>query len=68
MIEKEDFPIYFRKTLLNMIWKQKGPADILKNNRSIHTKEHFLPRTCEAIVLEKSSMYQVGGQPGQSPE
>jgi hypothetical protein len=76
MIEKEDFPISFRKTLLNMIWKRKGPADILKNNRFIHTKEHFLPRTCEAIVtnkmkpciLEKSSMYQVGGQPGHSPE
>ena len=59
-----------------MIWKAKGPAEILKNNRFIHTKETFLPRTCEALaankmkecILSNSSMYQVGGQPGHSPE
>ena len=59
-----------------MIWKSKGPAEILKNNRFIHTKETFLPRTCEAIVankmkqriLDMSTKYQVGGQPGHSPE
>ena len=76
MIEKEEFPSNFRKTLLNMIWKAKGPAEILKNNRFIHTKESFLPRLCEALatnkmkqcILEKSTKYQVGGQPGHSPE
>ena len=76
MIEKEEFPTSFRKTILNMIWKQKGPAEILKNNRFIHTKETFLPRTCEALatnkmkecILSQSSKYQVGGQPGHSPE
>ena len=59
-----------------MIWKQEGPSEMLKNNRFIHTKESFLPRTCEALaankmkqrILEKSTKYQVGGQPGHSPE
>ena len=76
MIEKEEFPSSFRKTLLNMIWKRKGPAEILSNNRFIHTKESFLPRTCEALVtnkmkqriLENSTKYQIGGQPGHSPD
>ena len=70
MIEKEEFPSSFRRTILNMIWKSKGPAEILKNNRLIHTKENFLPRTCEALaaakmkqrILDKSTKYQVGGQ------
>ena len=54
----------------------EGAADILKNSRFIHMKEGFLPRTCEALVVEKmkepilksSSKYQIGGQPGHSPE
>ena len=53
MIEKEEFPTSFRKTILNMIWKQKGPSEILKNNRFIHTKETFLPRICEALATNK---------------
>ena len=76
MIKKEVFPTSFRKTLLNMIWKQKGLAEILKNNRFIHSKESFVPRLCEALatnkmkrkILSKSSKYQVGGQPGHSSE
>ena len=66
----------FRKTLLYMIWKSKGPQEILKNNRFIHLKEHYLPRTVEALVvnkmkdeiLDKSTMYQIGGQPGHSTD
>ena len=69
MIEKEEFPSSFRRTILNMIWKQKGPSEILTNNRFIHTKESFLPGTCEALatnkmkqrILEKSTKFQVGG-------
>ena len=76
MINKEEFPSLFRRTLLYMIWKQKGSAEILKNSRFIHLKEGFLPRTCEALVvgkmksdiLKSSSKYQVGGQPGHAPE
>ena len=76
IIENEEFPASFRKTILFMIWKQKGPAEVLKNSRFIHMKEGFLPRTCEALVvgkmkdtiLESSSKYQVGGQPGHFPE
>ena len=76
VIENEEFPVGFRKTILYMIWKQKGPADVLKNSRFIHMKESFLPRTCEALVVGKmkncilnsSSKFQVGGQPGHGPE
>ena len=76
MVENVEFPKSFRKTLLYMIWKQKGPAEVLKNSRFIHMKESFLPRTCEAlvvtkmkeIILKSSSKYQVGGQPGHGPE
>ena len=76
MIEKEVFPNSFRRTILYMIWKQKGQAEILKTNRFIHLKESFLPRTCEALVvgkmknciLQSSSKYQVGGQPGHGAE
>ena len=53
MITEEIFPTLFRKTLLNMIWKQKGLAEVLKNNRFIHLKEHYLPRTVEALVVNK---------------
>ena len=73
MIKEEQFPEEFRKTMLQMIWKGKGSADILKNSRFIHIKT-VLPRTTEALVvgrmkdkiLEASSIYQVGGQPGHS--
>ena len=76
MILREEFPSAFRKTILNMIWKQKGPAEILSNSRFIHTKETYWPRICEALAVQKmkstilnsSSKYQVGGQPGHSPE
>ena len=76
MIREENFPIMFRYTLLYMIWKQKGPQEILRNSRFIHLKEHYLPRTVEALVvnkmkddiLAKSTMYQVGGQPGHSTD
>ena len=69
MINEEEFPTLFRKILLYMIWKQKGPQEILRNNRFIHLKEHYLPRTVEALIvnkikddtLEKSTEYQVGG-------
>lgn len=52
-----------------------GPANILGNNRFIHMKE-YLPRLCEALVvdqmkddiLSKSSIFQIGGQQGHSPE
>ena len=38
MIENEEFPTQFSNTLLYMIWKSKGPQEVLKNNRFIHTK------------------------------
>ena len=73
MIKEETFPEDFRKTDLQMIWKCKNSAEELKNSRFIHLKS-FLPRACEAVlvgkmkerILESSSMYQVGGQPGHS--
>ena len=37
IVENEEFP--HRKTLLFMVWKQKGPAEVLKNSRFKHMKE-----------------------------
>ena len=76
MLVNEEFPTGFRKTILHMIWKQKGPSEVLKNSRFIHMKEGFLPRACEALIVNKmkdsilssSSKFQVGGQPGHAPE
>ena len=75
MINNEQFPEQFRETTLQMIWKSKGPAEILKNNRFLHLKS-YLPRACEALIvgrmkqdiLAASSPYQVGGQPGHSAD
>ena len=74
-IDRKVFPDKFMHTVLHMIWKQKGPANILGNNRFIHMKS-YLPRLCEALVVDQmkddilsnSSVYQIGGQPGHSPE
>ena len=73
IIDNEEVPIMFRKTLLIMIWKRKGPMDILKNNRFLHMKE-VLARCVDALVVNqmkepltsKLSIYQVGGLPGHS--
>ena len=73
LIKTEKFPDEFRKTVLHMIWKGKGAAEVLKNSWFVHMKT-FLPRACEAVlvgrmkerILAKSSIYQVGGQPGHS--
>ena len=73
LIKTETFPDDFRKTVLHMIWKGKGEAAVLKNSRFVHMKT-FLPRACEAVlvgrmkqrILDSSSIYQVGGQPGHS--
>ena len=73
IIDKEEIPDFFRTTVLHMIWKRKGPMEILKNNRFLHMKQ-VLARTVDAIVvtqmkqplISKLSMYQVGGLPGHS--
>ena len=71
IIQDEDVHDIFRNTVLHMTWKQKGPADILKNNRFIPMID-YLPRTCEALIVRKMkedilrmfSIYQIGGQKG----
>ena len=73
VIDQEDLPNSFRKTTLYMIWKRKGPMNMLKNNRFLHMKE-VMPRTLDALIVAKmkqeiidsSSIYQVGGLPGHS--
>jgi hypothetical protein len=73
IIDKEEIPESFRKTTLIMIWKMKGPMNVLKNNRFLHMKD-VLARTVDALVVSKmkdqlvesSSIYQVGGLPGHS--
>ena len=73
MVEDEQFPSSFRKTVLYMIWKQKGAMDILSNNRFLHMKE-VLARTVDALVVDQmketliksATIYQIGGLPGHS--
>ena len=73
IIDKEEIPESFSKTTLIMIWKMKGPMNILKNNRFLHMKD-VLARTVDALVVAKmkeqlvdsSSIHQVGGLPGHS--
>ena len=50
VIENEEIPDNFRKTTLYMIWKSKGPMNILKNNRFLHMKS-VMARTVDAIVV-----------------
>ena len=59
-----------------MLWKCKGRPEILENNRFIHCKEWW-PRVAESLVVEDglktpllngSSIYQIGGQPGHRSE
>ena len=52
MIEEEEFPTSFRKTVLYMIWKRKGSMDILSNNRFLHMKE-VLARTVDALIVDQ---------------
>ena len=73
IIEKEEVPASFHKTVLIMLWKRKGSMEILKNNRFLHMKE-VLARCVDAIIVNqmkepltsKLSIYQVGGLPGHS--
>ena len=77
MMDKEEFPSNFRDTTLHMIFKGgKGRRHQLKDNRFIHSKSWF-PRTAEGLavlqglkdpLLEGSSIYQIGGQPGHRSE
>ena len=73
IIEDEDIPKSFYLTILHMLWKMKGAANILANNRFLHIKS-WLPKACEALVVDKmkckilehSTKYEIGGQPGYS--
>ena len=75
MLEAEEFPSSFRKTILNQIWRGTGSTDRLENSRFIHMKD-YLPRACDAMVMEimkdeiveSSSKVQVGGQPGHGSD
>ena len=77
MFEKEEFPDCFKETTLHMIFKGgKGKRHNLNDNRFIHSKFWFA-RAAEGLVvleglkgplLEGSSKYQVGGQPGHRSE
>ena len=76
MFKEESFPEKFKDTTCHMIFKGRGRKEVLKYNRFIHCK-YWLPRVAEGLVVEgglkealntRSSMYQVGGQPGHRPE
>ena len=65
--DTEEIPESFYKTVLIIIWKRKGPMEVLKNNRFLHMKEVLAP-TVDALVVNqikepltsRLSIYQVG--------
>ena len=70
MIKYEEFPKSFDKTLLIQIHKS-GSSQDLANSRFIHMKEALAKITESLVVkgmkediLEASSKFQIGGQPG----
>ena len=71
MIAEEKFSNIFTETTLYNIYKGKGRKEDLDSMRFIHSKS-YLPRTVEAVIvdamkediLDASSCYQIGGQPG----
>ena len=77
MIEKETFPSSFKQTTLHMIFKGgQGRRHNLADNRFIHSKPWW-PRLAEGLIVEEglkqplvegSSVYQIGGQPGHRSE
>ena len=50
IIDTKDIPQAFLRTTLYMIWKMKGPMNILKNNRFLHMKQ-VMARTIDALVV-----------------
>ena len=75
IINGEEVPSCFDKTLLIQLYKGKGNPQELGNSRFLHMKE-WLPRLCEAAVVEaekktilaNSSPFQLGGQPKKRPQ
>ena len=77
MIERETFPSNFQETTLHMIFKGgNGRRKNLTDNRFVHSKPWY-PRTVEGLLVvqglkeplvNKSSMYQIGGQPKHRAE
>ena len=76
MFSEEVFPDSYKDTIHKMVYKGKGTKDKLPNNRFVHCKL-WQPRLAEALLVvggmkeplvSCSSIYQVGGQAGYSPE
>ena len=76
MFKQETFPDSFSETTLHMLWKAKGKQTNLDSNRFIHCKS-WLPRVAESLgvegglkgpLVDGSSIYQIGGQPGHRSE
>ena len=76
MLDQEEFPESFNKTTLHIIYKGKGRREDLSCNRFVHCKEWW-PRVAESLVVEDglkgpliegSSVFQIGGQPGHRSE
>ena len=77
MFKEEIFPDDFQNTTLHMVFKGGSlRKEILSHNRFVHCKG-FFARVAEGLVVEDglkqpliegSSMYQIGGQPGHRTE
>ena len=78
MFCEEIFPSSFRDTVLHMVFKagKMSKGEVLPDNRFIQSKQAFLPRLAESLLVEQgvkqplllnSTRYQIGGQPGHRP-
>ena len=75
LIQEEQFPAVFNKTLLKQLWKRKGRRENLDNHRYIHLKD-WKARLVEVLVtemmkediLKSGTKYQIGGIPGHRIE
>ena len=77
MFMNETLPMEFQNPTLHVILKSCNVRkEILSQNRFVHCKGWFA-RVAESLVVEDglkqpliegSSMYQIGGQPGHRPE
>ena len=78
MFKMEEFPKDFLNTTLHMIFKSgvKRRREVLSDNRWIHCKD-FFARGAECLIVEDglkipliegSTIYQIGGQPGHRSE
>ena len=58
MYHEEEFPISFRETTLHMLWKRKGRADNLNDNRFLQAPQYTKLGVSQAIVVKNLCIFK----------